>query len=295
MVNLCEYSSSSGCFQRMNVSVIYFSFRPKSERNGPGMLVLTPTRELALQVEAECKKYSYIDYTRFSPAVLTTPLSLKQQQHSSDCVRLRLLSASASMAEGTGQSRSKRWSAAWTSWLLPLAGSTTCRWMSSSTFGPSPTWWAVRTTRLCSRCGRAGRLRSARLFLCNKVLDEADRMLDLGFEPQIMKILLDVRPDRQTVMTRSDPSSFLPFGGALMRSAFLVCYYATLKMCCLHSGFSATWPASVRRMAKSYLKDPMMVYVGSLDLNVSGNEASRVFASTRSLIPDHIPPAAYKR
>lgn len=61
-----------------------------------------------------------------------------------------------------------------------------------------------------------GRLWSARLFLCNKVLDEADRMLDLGFEPQIMKILLDVRPDRQTVMTRSDSSSFLHFGGALV-------------------------------------------------------------------------------
>lgn len=27
-------------------------------------------------------------------------------------------------------------------------------------------------------------------------------MLDMGFEPQIMKILIDVRPDRQTVMTR---------------------------------------------------------------------------------------------
>lgn len=33
-------------------------------------------------------------------------------------------------------------------------------------------------------------------------------MLDLGFEPQIRKILLDVRPDRQTVMTRSDSSRF---------------------------------------------------------------------------------------
>ncbi len=27
-------------------------------------------------------------------------------------------------------------------------------------------------------------------------------MLDMGFEPQIKKILLDIRPDRQTVMTR---------------------------------------------------------------------------------------------
>nr|AAI54807.1 Zgc:174910 protein [Danio rerio] len=32
---------------------------PRDKRNGPGMLVLTPTRELALQIEAECNKYSY--------------------------------------------------------------------------------------------------------------------------------------------------------------------------------------------------------------------------------------------
>ena len=55
-------------------------------------------------------------------------------------------------------------------------------------------------------------------------------MLDMGFEPQIRKLLLDIRPDRQTVMT------------------------------------SATCPPSVRRLATSYMKDPVTVFVGSLDL-----------------------------
>ena len=33
-------------------------------------------------------------------------------------------------------------------------------------------------------------------------MDEADRMLDMGFELEIKKVMLDIRPDRQTVMTR---------------------------------------------------------------------------------------------
>ena len=35
------------------------------------------------------------------------------------------------------------------------------------------------------------------------ILDEADKMLDMGLEPQIRNILLDIRPDRQTFMTSS--------------------------------------------------------------------------------------------
>ena len=34
-------------------------------------------------------------------------------------------------------------------------------------------------------------------------------------------------------------------------------------------GYSATWPKGVQRMADQYLKNPVRVFVGSLDLNVS--------------------------
>lgn len=65
------------------------------------------------------------------------------------------------------------------------------------------------------------------------ILDEADRMLDMGFEPQIRKIVSQIRPDRQTLM------------------------------------WSATWPKEVQALARDFLHDPIQVNVGSMDLHVT--------------------------
>ncbi|CAL8460624.1 g153 [Coccomyxa elongata] len=65
------------------------------------------------------------------------------------------------------------------------------------------------------------------------VLDEADRMLDLGFEPHIRAIAGATRADRQTLM------------------------------------FSATWPPAIQKLASEFQASPTRVTIGSQDLSAS--------------------------
>ena len=65
------------------------------------------------------------------------------------------------------------------------------------------------------------------------VLDEADRMLDLGFEPHIRAIAQATRADRQTLM------------------------------------FSATWPSAIQRLASEFLCNPVRLTIGSEELSAA--------------------------
>jgi len=62
------------------------------------------------------------------------------------------------------------------------------------------------------------------------VLDEADRMLDQGFAPEIRYIVSYIRKQRQTLM------------------------------------FTATWPMQVQQLAMEFLDDPVRVTIGSTEL-----------------------------
>ncbi|XP_016151492.1 probable ATP-dependent RNA helicase DDX46 isoform X1 [Sinocyclocheilus grahami] len=147
--------------------------RPVGEAEGPIAMIMTPTRELALQITKECKKFSKSLGLRVVCVYGGTGISeqiaeLKRGAEIIVCTPGRMIDM------------------------------------------------------LGANNGRVTNLRRATYV----VMDEADRMFDMGFEPQVMRIVDNVRPDRQTVM------------------------------------FSATFPRTMEALARRILSKPIEVQVG---------------------------------
>ncbi|KAJ8956799.1 hypothetical protein NQ318_014213 [Aromia moschata] len=85
------------------------------------------------------------------------------------------------------------------------------------------------------------------------VLDEADRMIDLGFEPDVQKILeympvTNLKPDSEEAED----------------SKVLLANYNSKKKYRQTVMFTATMPPAVERLARTYLRRPAVVYIGSI-------------------------------
>mmetsp|Transcript_55947 Transcript_55947/g.88648 ORF Transcript_55947/g.88648 Transcript_55947/m.88648 type:complete len:570 (+) Transcript_55947:96-1805(+) len=148
-------------------------------REGPVMLVMAPTRELAVQIDQDAKKF-------LTHAGVSTALA----------------------------------------------------------YGGAPKGDQLREIRsrpllLTATPGRLNDFLESDAFSMNSIqyvcLDEADRMLDMGFEPQIRKILAKCPTRRQTYM------------------------------------FTATWPKEVRSLASDFMYDPIEIRVGDAD-SLKANE-----------------------
>lgn len=160
--------------------IVHINAQPYLEPgDGPIVLILAPTRELALQIQEECKKFG------------------KSSRIRSTCVYGGVSKGPQIKELASG---------------VEIVIATPGRLIDMLTIGKTN---LRRVTYL--------------------VLDEADRMLDMGFEPQLRKIVDQIRPDRQTLM------------------------------------WSATWPKEVQQLGKDYLHDYIQVNIGSMNLSASHN------------------------
>lgn len=148
--------------------------RPLLSHEGPMALVMTPTRELAVQIYRECRPFLKALDLRAVCAYGGSPIKdqiadLKRGAEIVVCTPGRMIDL------------------------------------------------------LAANSGRVINLQRVTYL----VLDEADRMFDMGFEPQVMKIINNVRPDRQTVL------------------------------------FSATFPRQMEVLARKTLKKAIEIIVGA--------------------------------
>jgi ATP-dependent RNA helicase DDX5/DBP2 len=159
-------------------AMIHINAQPFLEQgDGPIVLMLAPTRELAVQIKGECDKFGASSQIKNTVVYGGHP---KHQQQ-------RELRRTPEILIGT-------------------------------------------PGRLIDHieCGNTNLRRVTYL-----VLDEADRMLEMGFKEQMQTIVSQIRPDRQTLM------------------------------------WSATWPPEVQNISREFQNNPYEVHVGSMELRAN--------------------------
>ncbi len=159
--------------------------------DGPIVLILAPTRELAIQIQVECNKFG--SSSRF--VLIHVFLIINQ-------IRIKNTCLYGGVSKGPQIGAMQRGA--------EIVIATPGRLIDLLSMG------VINLKRVT--------------YL---VMDEADRMLDMGFEVQIRKIVDQIRPDRQTLM------------------------------------WSATWPKEVEALARDYQSDFIQVNIGSLELSAS--------------------------
>lgn len=147
--------------------------RHDARRDGPGLVVMAPTRELAQQTESEGNKFG-------------------------QCLGMKCVAMYGGAPKGNQMSRYRQGCAC----IVACPG---------------------RLNDFLE--GRQVQLKSTRRL----VLDEADRMLDMGFEPQIRKIIAHMPDKRHTLF------------------------------------FTATWPKDIQALAAEILRKPYKVMIGNRD------------------------------
>merc|ERR1719195_190364 len=159
-------------------AIVHINAQPLLERgDGPIVLIIAPTRELACQIKKECDKFG----------------------HSSNVKNTCVYGGAPKRDQAYDLRRGAEIVIATPGRLIDFLGSQTTN--------------LRRVTYL--------------------VFDEADRMLDMGFEPQIRKIVDQIRPDRQTLL------------------------------------WSATWPREVQALARDFTVNPIQVNIGSTELTAN--------------------------